>query len=226
MVKATVHYLHTAPTNVPREKMEKRAHRTGIKVRYAANSLVASGQEAERSTVSNSSRSDYTDIRSKRTRVVLEHYRTDNFQPLSEAGGNTTMSDQLDRQQIQDMIEKSIQSQNEKIDLKLEILSNKLEAGLQSVEANLSQKIDSMNSALSQTLLEIKSENALIKKDIELQSVDTQALVTKSFNDAKDLINKEKEIARAERKSDRKYLITTAIATCGIVLTLLVRLFI
>lgn len=208
--------------------MPRRSHHTGVTVRYASNSLVAAGQEAEHTTVSNSSRSDYTDIRSKKTKVVLEHYRTDNFQSLSEVGGNTTMSDQLDRHQIQDMIEQSIKSQNEKIDLKLELLSNKLDSKLQSVEANLSQKLDSMNSTFSQTLLEIKSDNALIKKDIEIHSAANQALVTKSFNDAKDLITKEKELARAERKADRKFLITTIIGSSGVAVALtfgLVKLF-
>lgn len=223
---AKVYSLSSLVTDVSQRSIPKQSYQESVKVHYSSNALTVESPDDENVAVSNSQRTDYTKSKGKEVRFVVGHYRSKNIQSSSEAGGNTKMSDQLDRQQIHDLIEKELRSHNEKIDLKLELLSTKLDSGLQSVELTLSQKIDSMNSTLSQTLLEIKSDNALIKKDIELQSVATQALVTKSFNDTKELINIEKEKLRLERKNDRKYLITTTVATCGIVLTLLVRLFI
>lgn len=225
---AKVYNLPSLVTDVSQRSIPKQSHQESVKVHYSSNALTVESPDDENVTVSNSQRTDYTKNKGKEVRFVVGHYRSKNIQPSSEAGGNTKMSDQLDRQQIHDLIEKELRSHNEKTDLKLELLSTKLDSGLQSVELTLSQKIDSMNASISQTLQEIKSDNALIKKDIELQSTTTQALVNQSFNDAKDLINKEKELARAERKSDRRYLITTIIGSSGVAVALtfgLVKLF-
>lgn len=223
---AKVYNLPSLVTDVSQRSIPKQSHQESVKVHYSSNALTVESPDDENVAVSNSQRTDYT--KSKEVRFVVGHYRSKNIQSSSEAGGNTKMSDQLDRQQIHDLIEKELRSHNEKTDLKLELLSTKLDSGLQSVELTLSQKIDSMNFTISQTLQEIKSNNALIKKDIELQSTTTQALVNQSFNDAKDLINKDKELARAERKSDRRYLITTIIGSSGVAVALtfgLVKLF-
>lgn len=223
---AKVYNLPSLVTDVSQRSIPKQSHQESVKVHYSSNALTVESPDDENVTVSNSQRTDYTKNKGKEVRFVVGHYRSKNIQPSSEAGGNTKMSDQLDRQQIHDLIEKELRSHNEKTDLKLELLSTKLDSGLQSVELTLSQKIDSMNASISQTLQEIKSDNALIKKDIEIESTTTQALVDKKISEVKDLINVEKEKLRLERKNDRKYLITTTIATCGIVLTLLIRLFI
>lgn len=188
-----------------------------VKVHYSSRSLNTLDTVEGDTLVSNSNRTVYN----KGTgRIFVKHLRARNVELIDKIGGEKIMSDQLDRQQVQGMLEKELKSYNEKVELKFEVLSREFKSGIQHVESTLSQKIDSMNSVLNQGIQDLKHTNDLIKKDIEKNAITNQAAIKDNHHEIKAFILSEREERRLERKNDRKFIITTFIATIAGALTL------
>lgn len=210
---AKVYNLHALIADVPQQSIPIHSAKEGMKINISSNTLAEEIPQDEHTAVSNSMQTDYNENIRKKAMVVIRPHMRKNTLLSEEAGGETKMSDQMDRKQVEDLMTKELTNHAEKSQLKLEALTSEMNTSIQSVENNLTRKFESMNSTLASTLQELKYSNELLKKDVDQHVLNTAASNRENLSEIKQLIANERNEERRERKTDRRYMITTIIAT-------------